>query len=110
MTQRRKIAIAYAFAVPVLLLVVLFQDGSFFRLTARQSSMDQTASALSACDHVLLSLKDAGMQADRFIATGNDEITQRNRFMKKALALMVLIVAPTPAFAQGTVVFWNDET
>jgi len=73
MTQRRKIAIAYSFAVPVLLVVVLLQDGALFRLTAREVSTDRAVSALGASDRVLLALKDAEAQADRFLATGSDE-------------------------------------
>src|SRR5579863_705595 len=57
MTQRRRIAIIYAFAVPAVLAVVLFERIAFLRVDTVESQMSNTAGALHQCDLALSLLR-----------------------------------------------------
>lgn len=59
MTQRRKIAIAYVFAVPVVLAVVLFERIAFLRVDSGEDGMAQAAEVLRDCDLTISLLKEA---------------------------------------------------
>ena len=64
MTQRRRIAIIYAFAVPAVLAVVLFERIAFLRVDTVQSQMSNTAAALHQCDLALSLLRGTEGRTD----------------------------------------------
>jgi PAS domain S-box-containing protein len=72
MIQRRKIAIAYAFAIPILLGVLFFEVGALFRLNAHEGEIVQEISAVHDCDDLLSALRDAETAARGYVAGGSD--------------------------------------
>jgi len=59
MSQRRKIAIAYAFAVPVVLVVVLFLHAALLGVSSSASGMAQAAKVMQETDAALSLLTEA---------------------------------------------------
>ena len=70
MTQRRRIAIAYLFAVPAVLGVVLSQHVAFVRLKHAGAGMSQASEALRQSNVALSLLNDAEADARRLERTG----------------------------------------
>lgn len=58
MTQRRQIAIAYSFAIPILLTLLMFEVGALYRLDAHEGEIVQSAAALGECESLLSALHD----------------------------------------------------
>lgn len=73
MTQRRKIAIAYAFAVPVVLVIVLFQHAALFGVSGFESGMAQAAEVLREAESASAMLQDAEAQTRNYSSTVGDE-------------------------------------
>jgi PAS domain S-box-containing protein len=74
MTQRKKIAFAYLFAVPVVLVIVLFQYGALFRVSSDAGGLGQAAEVLHESDAAISLLKDAEADAQRYVASGGDDV------------------------------------
>lgn len=72
MTQRRQIAIAYSFAIPILFAFLMFEVGALYRLDAHEGEIVQGAAALSECDSLLSALHDAETAAQGYMASGSD--------------------------------------
>jgi len=72
MSQRRKIAIAYAFAVPVVLLIVLFLHTSLLGVSGPADEMVQAARVMLELDSADLLLKEAGANAQKYVNSGGD--------------------------------------
>jgi PAS domain S-box-containing protein len=73
MSQRRKIAIAYAFAVPVVLLIVLFLHASLLGVSGSAGEMVQAAQVMQEVDSANLLLKEAGANAQKYVNSGGDQ-------------------------------------
>ena len=71
MTQRRRIAIAYLFAVPAVLGVVLSQHVAFVRLKHAGAGMSQASEALRQSNVALSLLNDAEAEAQRYVSGGD---------------------------------------
>ena len=72
MTQRRRIAMAYTFAIPILFAFLMFEVGALYRLDAHEREIAAGASALSECDTVLSALHDAETAAHGYASSGSD--------------------------------------
>ena len=72
MTQRRKIAIAYVFAVPVVLGIVLFQQIALVRVSGVEGEMSRAAEVLHETEATFSVLEEAEAAARRYVATGSD--------------------------------------
>ncbi len=72
MTQRRRIAIAYAFAVPVVLVVVFFLRAAILGVSGSAGEMAEAADVIRETDAALALLKEAGAHAQKYIASGGD--------------------------------------
>ena len=73
MPQRRKIAIAYAFAVPVVLVVVLFLHTALLGVSSSSSGMVQSAKAVQDTGMALSLLEEAGANAQKYVASGGEK-------------------------------------
>lgn len=62
MTQSKKLAIAYVFAVPVVLAIVLLQRLAFMRVDHVESAMAQAAEVLRDCDLTISLLREAELR------------------------------------------------
>jgi PAS domain S-box-containing protein len=62
MTQRKKLAIAYVFAVPVVLAVVLLQRLAFLRVDHVDGAMAQATEVLRDCDLTISLLREAELR------------------------------------------------
>lgn len=62
MTQGKRIAIAYVFAVPVVLAVVLLQRLAFLRVDHVEGAIAQAAEVLRDCDLTISLLREAGLR------------------------------------------------
>lgn len=72
MTQRKQIAIAYSFAIPILFAFLIFEVGALYRLNAHEGEIVQGAAAVSDCDSFLIALHDAGTAAQGYVSSGSD--------------------------------------
>lgn len=72
MTQRRQIAVAYSFALPILFAFLIFEVGALYRLDAHEGEIVQGAAALSECDSLLSALRDAETAAQGYVSSGSD--------------------------------------
>jgi PAS domain S-box-containing protein len=72
MTQRRKIAIAYLFAVPVVLIIVLFEQSTLIRVAGVGNEMAHAAEVLQITEGLPAALKRAEAAARRYIAAGDN--------------------------------------
>jgi len=72
MSQRRKIAIAYAFAVPVVFLIVLFQHASLVGVTGTVGEIAQAAQVMEELRSAGSLLKEARANAQKYVASGGD--------------------------------------
>jgi PAS domain S-box-containing protein len=70
--QRRKIAIAYACAIPILLGVLFVDVGALYRLNAQQGQVVQGMTALHDFDDLLSALRDAEMAEQGYLASGSN--------------------------------------
>ena len=68
MTQRKKIATAYVFAVPIVLAMVILQHGAFSRVVGEAGGMSQTAEVLQDLDTASSLLKEAETNSQRAMA------------------------------------------
>ena len=73
MTQRRKIAIAYAFAVPVVLVIVLFQHAALFGVSGFEEGMAQAAEVIREAEAASTLLQEAEGQARNYSTSVGDE-------------------------------------
>ena len=73
MTQRRKIAIAYVFAVPVVLVIVLFQHAALFGVSGFEEGMAQAAEVIREAEAASSLLRDAEGQARNYSTSVGDE-------------------------------------
>lgn len=71
MTKRRKIAIAYALAIPILFVVLFLEVGAVYRLNAHEHEIRNRAATLDACDDLIFALEDAQAAAQSYVATGD---------------------------------------
>ncbi len=81
MTQRRKIAIAYVFAVPVVLVIVLYQQIVLFRISSVESGMARSAEVLHETETTFSVLEGAEAAARRHVASGGSDAF-RSSFQK----------------------------
>ena len=72
MTQRRKIAIAYVFAVPVVLVIVLYQQVVLFRISSVESGMARSAEVLHETETTFSVLEGAEAAVRRHAVSGSD--------------------------------------
>jgi PAS domain S-box-containing protein len=72
MSQRRKIAIAYLLAVPVVLVVVLLEHSSLFRVNDAEDQLTRAAGVVSRSEAAVALLKDAQDEGYQYVATGKD--------------------------------------
>ena len=86
MSQRRKIAVAYAFAVPVVLLIVLFLHASLLGVSGSGGEIVQAAQVIQKVDSANLLLKEAGANVQNFVASGGDQ-TYNTAYQKAIAAL-----------------------
>lgn len=70
MIQRRKIAIAYVFAIPILLGVLFVEVGALYRLTAQEEAIAQGISVFHDIDDLQSALRDAEAAAQGYVASG----------------------------------------
>ena len=89
MTRRRRIAIAYLFAVPTMLGVVLAQHVAFLRLKHAETGMAQAAEALRECDAAMPLLNAAEVDAQRYLSGGDQGA--RNSFQDNVARLRVVL-------------------
>src|SRR5215831_6929867 len=87
MTQRRRIAIAYLFAVPAVLGVVLSQHVAFVRVKHAEAGISQAAEALREFDVALSLLYEA--EAQRYVSGGDQE--SRNSFLDAVVRLPTIL-------------------
>ena len=73
MSQRRKIAIAYAFAVPVVLVVVLFLHAALLGVSSSANGMVQAAKVMQGTDAALSLLTEAATNAQKYVTSGGDQ-------------------------------------
>jgi PAS domain S-box-containing protein len=71
MTQRRKIAIAFLLAVPVVLAIVLFQNGTLLRVGRTVDEIAQAAQIRNQSENALYLLTVAESDAWKYVVTGN---------------------------------------
>jgi PAS domain S-box-containing protein len=74
MSQRRKIAIAYAFAVPVVLIVVLFLHTALLGVSSSSTGMAQAAKVVQDAGAAISLLAEAGANAQKYVASGGDKV------------------------------------
>ena len=79
MTQRRKIALSYAFAVPIVLAIALFQHWAFFGVNSTEIRIAEEAGALQDCGAIISSLKQAETQAKKYAASNNSDDANLNQ-------------------------------
>lgn len=72
MTQRRRIAIAYTFAIPILFAFLMFEVGALYRLDAHEREIVQGAARLGEYDALLSALHDAEAAAQGYASSGSD--------------------------------------
>jgi len=89
MTQRRRIAIAYLFAVPTVLGVVLSQHVAFVRVKHAEAGMSQAAEALRECNVAFSLLNGAEAEAQRYVSGGDQE--SRNSFLDTVVRLRTIL-------------------
>ena len=89
MTRRRRIAIAYLFAVPTMLGVVLAQHVAFLRLKHAETGMAQATEALRECDAAMPLLNAAEADAQRYVSGGDQRA--RNSFQDNVARLRVVL-------------------
>ena len=73
MSQRRKIAIAYAFAVPVVLVVVLFLHAALLGVSSSANGMAQAGKVMQETDAALSLLTEAATNAQKYVTSGGDQ-------------------------------------
>jgi PAS domain S-box-containing protein len=73
MSQRRKIAIAYAFAVPVVLAVVLLLHAALIGVSSSANGMAQAAKVMQETDAALLLLTEAATNAQKYVTSGGSQ-------------------------------------
>jgi PAS domain-containing protein len=71
MTKRRKIAVAYALAIPILFVVLILEVGAVYRLNAHEHEIRNRAATLNACDDLIFALEDAQTAAQSYVASGD---------------------------------------
>jgi PAS domain S-box-containing protein len=76
MTQRRKIAIAFALAVPVVLAIVLFQHAALFGVSGFEGGMAQAAEVMREAGAASSLLADAEAEARKATSSVGDEAYQ----------------------------------
>lgn len=74
MSQRRKIAIAYAFAVPVVLIVVLFLHTALLGVSSSSSGMTQAAKVVQDAGVAISLLVEARANAQKYVVSGGDKV------------------------------------
>jgi PAS domain S-box-containing protein len=89
MTQRRRIAIAYLFAVPTVLGVVLSQHVAFVRVKRSEAGMSHASEALRECNVALSLLNEAEAEAQRYVSAGHQE--SRNLFLNDVARLHTVL-------------------
>src|SRR5690348_309276 len=72
MTQRRKIAIGYAIAVPAVFVIVFFIYSSLRSISASVEELTQASDVISDTEAVLSLLKDAAENTQKYIDTRGD--------------------------------------
>ncbi len=72
MIQKRRIAIVYSFAVPLLFAFLMLEVGAVYRFQAHSREIDRRVSALTACDDALFAIRGVDGSARAYIATGRD--------------------------------------
>lgn len=72
MSQKKKIAVAYLFAVPVTLAIVFYQRVTLTRVSGSTQEVRGAAELIQESDRVLALLKQAETSAQRYIASGGD--------------------------------------
>ena len=72
MTQRQKIAIAYAFAVPVAVVVFFLLRSAQSAISSTASDMATAAQVIDGTDIVIAGLRNAGSSAQKYAASGAD--------------------------------------
>jgi len=70
--QTRRIAIAYSCAIPLLLVLLLFELGALYRLDAHGNDVVKAAGAVAECDTLLGAFRDAETAARGYVASGSE--------------------------------------
>jgi hypothetical protein len=89
MTQRRRIAIAYLFAVPAVLGVVLSQHVAFVRVKQAEAGMSRASETLRECNLALSLLNDAEAEMQRYVSGGDQE--SRKSFLSAVARLRTVL-------------------
>jgi len=71
MTQRRRIAIAYSFGVPILFAFLMFEVGELYGLVAHERELVRGATVLSESDRLRSALRDAEASAQGYAVSGS---------------------------------------
>ncbi len=72
MSQRRKIAIAYAFAVPIVLLILLLLHTSLLGVSGSTAEILAAAHVMEEVGNASMQLKEAGANAQKYASSGGD--------------------------------------
>ena len=89
MTQRRRIAIAYLFAVPAVLGVVLTHHIAFVRVKQAEAGMSRASEVLRECNVALALLNEAETEAQRYVSGGDQE--SRKSFLNAVARLHTVL-------------------
>ena len=73
MIHRRNIAVAYALAIPIFLVVLFVELGTLYKLNAAEGDVVKAMSASNGFDDLLPELRDAEKAAQGYVASGSDD-------------------------------------
>ena len=73
MIHRRNIAVAYALAIPIFLVVLFVELGALYKLNAAEGDVVKAMSASNGFDDLLPELREAEKAAQGYIASGSDD-------------------------------------
>jgi len=72
MIHKRRFAIVYSFAVPLLFAFLMLEVGAVYRFQAHNREIDRRVSALTASDDTLSAIQDVDGSTRAYIATGRE--------------------------------------
>src|SRR6266700_3038679 len=77
MSQKRKIAIAYTFTIPVILATVFILQFALSGVSTGAGEMAKAANVVEETDTALAALKEVGANAQKYAASGSDPASNR---------------------------------
>jgi len=72
MIHKRRFAIVYSFAVPLLFAFLMLEVGAVYRFQAHSREINRRVSALTACDDLLFAIRDLDESVRSYFATGQE--------------------------------------